>query len=287
MSRKTKQLDSHDNGSERTRMALKIGVMGGATGKMKKRHLDAAHRLGQAIARNNCILITGACPGLPLAAACGAKQEGGMVVGISPGLSLDEHLFKYESPSDFHDVLVFTGSGLMGREVVNIRSSDMVVIIGGRSGTLGELAIAYDEGKLIGVLTGTGGISDLVCDILRACAKETGSRVVYDADSEKLIKRMLRAYRTEHYRRPSCFCCDRPAGDLRTSFPCGPRSNGETDRHEPEMEVDPVCGMKIVAAAASAKRKHKGRTYVFCSPACVKRFDVDPAKYAKQEAHHV
>ncbi len=62
----------------------------------------------------------------------GAKQAGGTVIGISPGLSLEEHAFKYESPTIHHDVLIFTGSGLMGREVVNIRSSDIVVIISGQ-----------------------------------------------------------------------------------------------------------------------------------------------------------
>ena len=72
--------------------------------------------------------MTGACAGLPLSAACGAKEEGGRVVGISPGLSLEEHVGKYGSPTEFHDVLIFTGSGLMGREVVNIRSSDIVVV---------------------------------------------------------------------------------------------------------------------------------------------------------------
>lgn len=175
--------------------SLTVGVMGGATGRIHRHHLDKARQLGQAIARAGCILITGACPGLPLAAASGAKRQGGMVVGISPGLSLAEHLHKYRSPADFHDVLIFTGSGLMGREVVNIRSSDIVVIIGGRSGTLGELAIAYDEGKVIGVLTGTGGISDMVTDILAACRKKTGARVVYDADPHRLVRRLLRTYK--------------------------------------------------------------------------------------------
>lgn len=157
------------------RMPLKIGVMGGAGSDIPQQHIDAATRLGQSIAESNCITITGACPGLPLAAARGAKERGGTVIGISPALSLDEHAYKYASPTLGHDVLVFTGSGLMGREVVNIRSSDIVVIVGGSSGTLGELAIAYDEGKLIGVLTGTGGISDMVRDILATCNKETGS----------------------------------------------------------------------------------------------------------------
>jgi hypothetical protein len=47
---------------------------------------------------------------------------------------------------------------------------------------LGELAIAYDEGRLVGVLTGTGGISGMVQDIIRAGAKEAGACVVYDGD---------------------------------------------------------------------------------------------------------
>jgi len=187
-------------------MQLKIGVMGDASGEFKQNIIEKAEALGRAVARNDCILVTGACSGLPLAAARGAKQAAGLVVGISPGLSLHEHVHKFNSPLEFHDVLIFTGSGLMGREVVNIRSSDIVVIMGGRSGTLGELAISYDEGKLIGVLTGTGGISDMVADILAACAKETGARVIYDTDPVRLVDTLLRIYRTEHYRRPSCFC---------------------------------------------------------------------------------
>jgi len=128
-------------------MALKIGVMGGAQPSIQAKYLETAAHLGRAIADAGCVVITGACPGLPLAAARGAKENGGIVIGISPALSLDEHAYKYESPTLAHDVLIFTGSGLMGREVVNIRSSDIVVIVGGSSGMLGELAIAYDEGK--------------------------------------------------------------------------------------------------------------------------------------------
>ena len=186
-------------------MPMKIGVMGGASGTFEKAHLDKAHGLGEAIAERGCILITGGCPGLPLQAACGAKRQGGYVIGISPALSLDEHVNKYHSPTEFHDVLIYTGSGLMGREVVNIRSADIVLIIGGRSGTLGELAIAYDEGKLIGVLTGTGGISDMVATILKTCKKNTGARVVYSDQPTQLVEKLIRVYQKEHFRRPSHF----------------------------------------------------------------------------------
>jgi uncharacterized protein (TIGR00725 family) len=192
-----------------THMKLKIGVMGSAGGGLTTQSLSLSFALGQAIAQADCYVVTGGCPGLPLEAARGVKEAGGLVIGISPGLSLDEHIHKYGSPTVYHDIFIFTGSGLMGREVVNIRSSDIVVIVGGSSGTLGELAIAYDEGKLIGVLKGTGGISEIAEEILAACKKETGARVVYDTDPQRLVSRLLEVYRTVHYRKPSCFCQDR------------------------------------------------------------------------------
>ena len=100
------------------RVPLKIGVMGSAATDHPAEHRQKSCQLGAAIAAQGCVTITGACPGLPLAAAQGATEAGGLVIGISPGLSLDEHVYKYRSPAEFHDVLIFTGSGLMGREVV-------------------------------------------------------------------------------------------------------------------------------------------------------------------------
>lgn len=186
-------------------MKLKIGIMGTSSISPKK-HKDLAYHLGCAIAEADCVSVTGACPGLPLEAARGAKDSGGMVVGISPGLSLWEHVNKYHSPVTHHDILIFTGSGLMGREVVNIRTSDIVVIVGGRSGTLGEFSIAYDEGKLIGVLRGTGGITNEIPRIVKIVRKKTGARIIYDRDPFKLVERLLEYYRKEHFKHPSCFC---------------------------------------------------------------------------------
>ncbi len=93
----------------------------------------------------------------------------------------------------------------MGREIENIRSSDIVVIAGGNSGTLGEFAIAYDEGRLIGVLTDTGGIAEGVADLVDIFTKPTGARVLYDSDPMRLIDRLLAYYDQEHYKYPSVF----------------------------------------------------------------------------------
>jgi uncharacterized protein (TIGR00725 family) len=146
---------------------------------------------------------------LPYECAVGARQAGGTSVGISPALSLDEHVHKYQSPSDAYDVLIYTGSGLMGREVTNIRSSDMVVVAGGQSGTLGEFAIAFDEGKLIGVLQDSGGITQHIPDIVASFSKDTGSHIIYDADPVSLVSRLLAYYETRQFKKPSCFCSER------------------------------------------------------------------------------
>jgi len=186
-------------------MKLKIGVMGSASGTYSRENLKRAYLLGKAIAENDCVLITGACPGLPYETARGCMDAEGLSVGISPGLSLWEHKNKYHSPDDLYDVLIFTGSGLMGREVTAVRSCDIIIIMGGRSGTLGEFSIAYDEGKLIGVLKGTGGITDHMESILSAIDKNTGAKILFDTEPEQLVERLVDEYNREFYKHPSIF----------------------------------------------------------------------------------
>jgi hypothetical protein len=186
-------------------MKPKIGVMGSCGGQIRDDARTKARALGESIARRGCVLITGASPGLPYETVLGARASDGTVVGISPALSLSEHVGKYESPHEGFDVIIYTGSGLMGREIENIRSSDIVIIAGGRSGTLGEFAIAYDEGKLIGVLRGTGGVADQVEALERLCDKKTGAHVIYADESDALVDELLRYYRETHCGHPSCF----------------------------------------------------------------------------------
>lgn len=176
--------------------------MGSASGKIDPSVAAKARRLGSAIAGAGCTLVTGACPGLPQQAVLGAHARGGLVLGISPALSEHEHVHRYRSPTEGFDAIVYTGSGLMGREVVNIRSSDVVVVVGGHSGTLGEFAIAFDEGRLIGVLTGTGGVADIAVELASRLRKETGAVVLSDDEPERLVERVLEYYRTVHFARP-------------------------------------------------------------------------------------
>ena len=168
--------------------------MGSAGGEFAAEVMDKAFQLGEEIARHDCIILTGACPGLPHQAVLGAQQHGGLVVGISPALGLDEHENRYRSPYEGYTVIIFTGSGLMGREITTIRSCDIVAIIGGRSGTLGEFAIAYDEGKVIGILEGTDGITEHLQTIVSFVKKETGAVVVCSYDPGELMDRLEQVY---------------------------------------------------------------------------------------------
>jgi uncharacterized protein (TIGR00725 family) len=174
---------------------MTVGVMGSAGGNMQEQVRQTVRHLGSCIARRGYVLITGACPGLPHEAAQGARQEKGIVVGISPALNLEEHVNKYHSPTRCYDAIVYTGSGLMGREIENIRTCDVVIFAGGRSGTLGEFAIAYDEGKVIGVLEGSGGITQYLDEIVAMVRKETGARICYDSDPDKLLDKLEQVYR--------------------------------------------------------------------------------------------
>jgi uncharacterized protein (TIGR00725 family) len=142
---------------------LKIGVMGSASGpQIEDAHArEMARELGREIGRRGHIFINGACPGLPHDALLGAKEAGAFTIGISPAFSEYVHVNEYGSPLD-NEMMIYTGQGFMERDIINIRSSDGVVFISGGIGTLNELTIAYDEGRPMGVLTSTGGISDSV-----------------------------------------------------------------------------------------------------------------------------
>lgn len=186
---------------------IQIGVMGSAGGPISDGELALARAVGRRIAQRNCTIVTGACPGLPHAAVLGAHDAGGISLGVSPALSPEEHVNVYGSPLEPYTTMVFTGSGLMGRETHNIHSSDFVLFVGGRSGTLGEFCIAYDEGKLIGIVLDSGGISNEFERIAALVHKETGSVIVALRDPDAVVDRCLEIYGTG--RVPSAKAFDR------------------------------------------------------------------------------
>lgn len=175
-------------------MKTKIGIMGSASGPImkSKRYQKKAYEIGKFVANYNCFLVNGACPGLPNEAAKGAKEAGGFCVGISPAFSEEEHTNVYRSPKENYDLIIHTGFGLMERDILNVRTSDGVIILGGGVGTLNEFTIAYDEQIPMGVLLNCGGITNHIGEILKICRRKKTPNIIFDEDPEKLVKRLIK-----------------------------------------------------------------------------------------------
>lgn len=178
-------------------MKIKFGVMGSAgeaPPETKATLVQKAQQLAQAIAAREALLLTGATTGIVYVVGKTAHDAGAFHVGISPAENVAEHVEKYKLPLDACDLIVYTGFGLKGRNVVLVRSCDIVLFIAGAMGSLNEFTIAHDEGKIIGCLTGTGGVADSADYLLQHFSKDTGARIFQNDDPDKLIDACLKRF---------------------------------------------------------------------------------------------
>jgi uncharacterized protein (TIGR00725 family) len=167
-----------------------ICVSGAAAGETITESSGLAIELGEAIARSGHILTTGATVGLPYYAAYGAKKANGMSIGFSPASNLREHMRKYRLPHDVFDFINFTGLHYVGRDLYLIQSSDAVITIGGRFGSLHEFTSALEDRKPCGVLLGSGGTADLIPKLMETLSPPE-HHVVYDHDPAKLVEKVI------------------------------------------------------------------------------------------------
>lgn len=175
----------------------KICVSGAAeTGHCAKDALEKAKEIGREIVRHHGVLVTGATHGIPYWAAIGAKEEGGFSIGISPAASEAAHERAYRLPTDYFDILVYTGFEYSGRNLLLTRSSDAIVIICGRMGTLNEFTVAFEDRKPIGVLEGSGGTADLVHELVKKMHRGAG-KIIYDRDPHRLVRRLFAIIKKE------------------------------------------------------------------------------------------
>lgn len=179
-------------------MKIKVGVMGSAgeaSPETKDALVEKAQTLAQAIASRPLLLLTGATTGIVYVVGKAAHDAGVFHVGVSPAENTQEHVEKYKLPMDACDLIIYTGFGLKGRNVVLVRSCDIVLFIAGAMGSLNELTIAHDEGKVIGCLTGTGGVADNMDYLLQKFSKDTGARVFQNSDPDKLLDACLEGFK--------------------------------------------------------------------------------------------
>lgn len=162
--------------------------------------VEKAQLIGKLIAEAGMVLVDGATTGIPYYAAKGAKLAGGIVIGLSPAESKAAHVGTYHLPLDYHDLIIYTGFGYSGRNLLLTRSADAVITIYGRIGTLNEFTIAFEDKKPQGVLTGTGGTSDELERILKIAHRGNG-KAVFDPDPKSLVEKVVKLIHKEEKKR--------------------------------------------------------------------------------------
>jgi len=110
----------------------RIGVIGDAV--CSEKVMDLAEEVGREIAKRKGVLICGGLTGVMEGAARGAKKEGGLTIGIIPSESADD-------ANPFIDIPIVTGLR-DARNIIVVRSSEAIIAIHGKYGTLSEIAFA-------------------------------------------------------------------------------------------------------------------------------------------------
>lgn len=195
-----------EDNNKHNHLKIKIGVSGAAeTGHCGIDALDKAKELGREIVRQSGIVVTGATTGFPLWSAMGAKEERGVSIGLSPASSEKEHVEVYRLPIDYMDLIIYTGFGFPGRDLLFTRSCDALVIGCGRIGTIHEFTIAFEAGMPIGVLQGSWSMDETIKLIL-----ERGNRpsdmIIFDDNPKRLVEKLVKmvlAQKVKEYKSPS------------------------------------------------------------------------------------
>lgn len=183
--------DFSENFNKHGHNQLKICVSGAAeTGHCGLGALDKAKELGREIARQGAVLVTGATTGFPLWAAMGAKEVGGISVGFSPASNEQEHVEVYKLPLDYMDLIIYTGFGYPGRDLLLTRSSDAVICGCGRVGTIHEFTIAFEDNKTIGIFEGPWDMDEEIKEILDK-AHRPNDKIVFGESPKDLVKKVI------------------------------------------------------------------------------------------------
>jgi uncharacterized protein (TIGR00725 family) len=175
-----------------------ICLSGAASGDTVHNAHQLAEDIGAQVATHGHVLTTGATIGLPYYAARGAKKAGGMSIGFSPAASFREHSQKYRLPTKYFDFINFTGMNYVGRDVYLVQSSDAVITVGGRFGSLHEFTTALESRKPCGVLLGSGGAADEIPELMKILQPPHHSLVIFDDDPERLVQKIIKVLDEKH-----------------------------------------------------------------------------------------
>ena len=184
-------------------LQLKLCVSGAAeTGHCGIDAYDKGIELGRQIAKHGASVVTGATTGFPLWAAMGAKEAGGFSLGFSPAGNEREHVETFNLPLEYMDVIVYTGFGYPGRDLILTRSSDAVFFGCGRIGTIHEFTIAFEDKKPIGILEADWETDEVIKGIIEN-GHRPNDRILFDTDPKALVERIIELVNKDKINRAS------------------------------------------------------------------------------------
>lgn len=158
--------------------------------------LNIAKEVGREIARQGCVLSTGATSGFPHSSAQGYKEAMGIFsLGLSPAANEKEHTDLYLLPLDSCDVVIFTGFGFPVRDIMLVKSSDAMVLGCGRIGTIHEFTVAFESNIPVGILEGPWATDKVIRDIIRN-SNRTNPNVIFESDPKKMIEKLKEMVKT-------------------------------------------------------------------------------------------
>ncbi len=167
-------------------------ISGAAKGESVEISDKLAKKVGEVLAKKGQGILTGATIGLPNIVAEAYKKAGGTSsIGISPAASKIDHVMKYRLPTNAYDAILYTGLHYVGRDALLVTSSDAVISIGGRMGTLHEFTIAVESDIPVGFVDGSGGIESEIRRILDITEFHKEVYISFNEDIEKLIDDMI------------------------------------------------------------------------------------------------
>ena len=183
------------------RLKFKIGIFGSAVsdddGTVQK-----AKELAQELSNFDVVVLTGAGSGLPYLVSYEAFKKGVEVWGFAPTVnhekqkklypSLDLKIYSelYYVPEDYK----FADRVEVLRKYRNVNSTatcEAGIIIAGRWGTMNEFTNLYDMGKVIGVLTGTGGVADELPNLVKKISKKSEATLIFNDSPKDLLKKVI------------------------------------------------------------------------------------------------
>jgi hypothetical protein len=170
-----------------------------------------AEDLGREIVKQGAAVTTGATTGFPMWAAKGAKEAGGLSIGLSPAKNEKEHVEGYKLPLDYMDLIVYTGFGYPGRDLLLTRSSDAIISGPGRVGTFHEFTIAYEDNKPIGILESDLWETDEIIKTILAKSHRESPNVIFDRDPVRLVSRVIEMVKAQKVNDSYC----NPFGPIR------------------------------------------------------------------------